>query len=145
MLPAWSNFWVSFSTDAKRVSLKATVSWSLKPSRQYEFSFNWVMVPMKQPERNLFEILRHWSLCIVFICWSRLARAIVRVLFFYLIREISRLTSFSHWVWLFSYLFWYSCLNLRISYSSVSSSTSRMACSTDLVSRTLRIGWTSRS
>ena len=50
---------------------------------------------MKQFCKNLLEMLRHWSLCIVLICCSRFMRAIFSALFLCLILEISLLTSSS--------------------------------------------------
>ena len=143
--PAWSNFLLSWRTWLNKLPLNATESWSWKVSLQYDCSYNWVIVPKKHPWRKFLEILRHYSLCIVFICCSRLARALLRALFFCLMRWVSRLTSCYHDSDAASCLFWYSVLNFLISSSSVSSSTSRIACSTVLVSNTFKIGWTSLS
>ena len=103
--PAWSNFLLSYRTVSKRLPLKATESWSWKVSLQYDCSYSYVIVPRKHPYKKFFEMLRHYNLCIVFICYSRLARALLSALFFCLMRWVSRLFSCCQDSWAASCLF----------------------------------------
>ena len=75
-------------------SLKSTLSWSLKVLRQWFLSAKCCMLFLKFVDRKFLAMFKHCSLCIVSNYCFLFSLALSSALFFYLMRYISRLTSY---------------------------------------------------
>ena len=95
--------------------------------------------------RNVLAKLRHCNFLIVWNNYSLFILAVSKVLVLNLMRESSFFTSYYHSDSSAILLLWYPSLKFFIASISCSYSTSKVACSTVLLSKTFKIGYTSSS